>query len=129
MNVRAPYGVPDDGMAVSHPLAWRFLTDRQFPGGKTREVPRVSLEALSDGWRLSVSDYNLSVKGTVEFPLLRDLWGSFEALMKGRRGKWVEIKSGEGYKRRKAEEERQLASRPDELYTLAKGGGDPKKQK
>jgi hypothetical protein len=126
--IRLPYGLADDPARQKWPAALAFATDRQFPGGKTREVPRIALEALSDGWRLSVSDYNLSMKGIVEFRHLEELFSAWEDLQLGRRGKWVEIKSGEGYKRRKAEEERQLASRPDEMYTLAKGGGDPRRQ-
>lgn len=126
--IRLPYGLADDPARKKWKNALEFATDRQFPGGKTREVPRIALEALPDGWRLSVSDYNLSMKGVVDFRYLEEIFDAWEDLQLGKRGRWMEIKSGEGYKRRKAEEERQLASNPDEMYTLAKGGRDPKKR-
>lgn len=127
-NIRRPYGLPDDPARATWKRSLRFLTDRQFPGGKTREVPRVTIESQPDGFRLTATDYNLSVKGTVDFEFAADWLKAFEDLIEGRRGKWIEVKSGDGYKRRKAEEERQLATNPDALYTLAKGGRDPKRR-
>jgi len=105
---------------------WEFLTDRQYPGGKSREVPRITLEATETGWRVVVTDYNLSVKLTHEFEHLSDFVNQLASCWLRKRGRWQATKSGEGYKRRKANEDSELAKRPDELYHLAKGGGDPK---
>lgn len=122
-----PYGLADDPARELYKQALKFLTDRQYDQGKTREVPRVTIQATAEGWEISVQDYTLSVKVTAYARYLDEIWAALEAKFLPNATGWKETKSGEGYKRRKAEEERSLAKRRDEMYDLSKGERDPKK--
>lgn len=100
-----------------------FLTDKELPGGKLREVPRITLEATPRGYKATMTDYLLSMKLVVEFLHIEQIFDALEAGFRNPKALWVEVKSGEGYKLRKEEERKRLAAQSDELYNAAKGGG------
>lgn len=128
LAVRDPYALPDEPAREEFPRLLRFLTDRQTPAGKSLEVPRLTLEATPEGWKATVQHYTLSLKFTRNFDYLHEIWAELEKAFNSRRG-WMATKTGEAAKRRQAEETSNLTKHPDELYNLAKGGGDPKKRK
>ena len=105
-----------------------FLTDRSTPGGKTLEVPRLTLEATPEGWKGTLQHYTLSVKLVVNVDYLHELFDEMERRFDRNARGWSATKTGEAAKRRQADEASNLAKHRDRLYDLAKGGGDPEKQ-
>lgn len=122
-NVREPWGCLDDPSRLRYPTLLRFLTDRSLPGGKSREVPRLSIAATPKGFKATLTDYTLSMAYDVEFrhfeQLLEALTTGFTANCLG----WRPVMVGEAYKARKEIERKQLESNPDEVYNAAKTGG------
>lgn len=121
-GLRTPFGLGDDPARQSHRLLMAFLTDREFPGGKTREVPRVALVATQSGWKATLTDYTLSMAYTVEFRHISQLLDALSTGFTDPDARWVPVKVGDGYKARKEEERKMLETRPDEVYHAAKGG-------
>lgn len=112
----------DDPLKRSHRKLWEFLTDRELPGGKRREVPRVTVVAISGGWRATITCYLLSMKFEVDFRHLHQIYDALGTAFTNPDAKWVEIAAGEGAKLRKEEERKRLAAQSDEVYDAVKGG-------
>jgi hypothetical protein len=110
VKLREPWGAYDDSARRHFPKLMAALTDRQTPRGKTREVARVSLAATKTGFRATLTDYLLSMKLTVDFVNLCDMPQALEQGINGNRGFWTEVKSGEGYQKRKEDEKKKLAT-------------------
>lgn len=125
---RLPYALPDDPAREKWRRLLSFLTDRSTPGGKTLEVPRLTLEATADGWKVTLQHYTLSYKLVIAIDYLHEMWDELEARFSpGSRG-WSLTKTGEAAKKRQSDETNSLAKHHDPVYDLAKGGGDPRKQ-
>ena len=110
LDVRRPWGQPDDPARARFPRLMSSLTDRQTPKGKKREVARISLVATKTGFRATLTDYLISMKLTVDFPRLENIMQALEDGIEGRLGWWDEVKSGEGWARRKADETKRLGT-------------------
>lgn len=106
----------------------RFLTDRTTPHGKTLEVPKLTVEAAAEGWKITLQHYTLSLKLTFQIDYLEELFPALEERFEPNARGWAVTKTGEAAKRRQADEASNLAKRADPLYDKAKGGGDPRKQ-
>jgi hypothetical protein len=104
-----------------YPRSYRYLTERETPGTKKREVPKTVIEATPIGWKATITDYTLSYKLAIEFSHLADFWATLENALAGKGGMWSEAQCGEAHKARKAEENLRLKDAPDPLYNAAKG--------
>jgi hypothetical protein len=120
-RVRQPYGAPDDPARKQFPRTLAFLTDRELPGGKRRDVPKLLLEATPQGWKAVLTDYTLSYKCTIEFRHFSELLETLEMAFAGKAGSWQESQAGEGAKARKQAEQERLKDAPDPLYNMARG--------
>ena len=127
-NVRQPFGLLSDPLREAYGKLWDFLTSRCLPGGKRREVPRITLEATEKGWRASLCDYTLSVKGTREFEHFHDMAEALAGLFERGALGWSQMRAGEAWKKIKADEQRNRIDEKEEIWKIAMGGGDPKKQ-
>lgn len=107
-----------------------FLTDRELPGGKSRDVPRIMLSAVPGGFKAVLTDYLLSMKFEVEFRYLHQLIPALATAWTNPNARWIPVAVGEGHKIRKEEERKRLAGKSDEVYDAVKGGRkDPKAAK
>lgn len=106
LDVRRPYGLTDDPARAKYEKLLASLTDRETPKGKSREVARLSIVATKIGFRATLTDYLLSMKLTVDFPYLEMLFRALEDGIAGKVGWWDPVKSGEGYARKRSEEQK-----------------------
>ena len=107
-GIKLPWGTADDPSRKRFPRLMALLTDKQTPKGRSREVARVGLAATPTGFRATLTDYLMSMKLTVDFERLLDMPKALEEGINGKRGFWTEVKAGEGYQIRKAEEKKAL---------------------
>jgi hypothetical protein len=109
-RVREPWGLPDDEGRKKFPKLMASLTDRQTPKGKSREGARISLAATKTGFRVTLSDYLISMKLTVDVDHLEDIFQALEDGISRRRGFWQDMKAGEAYNRKKSDEAKRLGN-------------------
>jgi hypothetical protein len=109
-GVRLPWGVSDDVARKRYPQLMASLTDRETPKGKAREGARISLAATKNGFRVTLSDYLISMKLTVDIRYLEDIFKALEHGITSADANWTDMKAGEAYNKRKSDEAKRLGN-------------------
>lgn len=108
---RAPFGSELDPARVKYPNVFAWMTKREFPSGKRRDVSRIQLVCTEHGFKATITDYNLSMAYDAVSETLEGLFTALETgWLPNARG-WREVKSGAGYLARKEEERKKLAGK------------------
>jgi len=110
---RRPYGAPDDPAKRRFPNMFSWMTAREYPSGKTRDVARMSIVATETGFKVSITDYDQSMACDAESDTLEGLFKALEAKWSPGATGWRECRSGKGYERRRSKERRDLEGKPE----------------
>jgi hypothetical protein len=92
----APVCDPTDPAAKQFPVLWYWATERTWNGIEPRELPFLSIQASTDGWRVSIADSNLARRYSVVVQRLGDWMQALDLVLRNSDSPYTELKKGKG---------------------------------